>query len=220
MNRIVALWRTAIGKKIAMALSGLVLVGFLVSHMLSNVFVLFDPPKLDHYAEWLRGFGPLLWVARAGLLAIALVHIVAAWQLTQMARAARPTAYGKFEPQVASYASRTMRWGGVLILVFLIYHLLHYTFGTVHPDFRPGEVGRNLIVGMQSVPVALFYVVAMTGLGLHLWHGVASVFQTLGLSHPAWNAARRVIGVLLAIVIAGGFLTIPLAALAGRLGLP
>jgi succinate dehydrogenase / fumarate reductase cytochrome b subunit len=217
LNRLLALWQSTIGKKIAMAVSGILLVLFLLSHMFSNVFVLFDPAKLDAYAEWLRGFGPLLWVLRAGLLAVAVIHVLAAWQLTQRARAARPDGYAEFDPQVASYASRTMRWGGVLILVFLVYHLLHFTFGTVHPDFRAGEVGRNLIVGMQVPAVAVVYLIAMAALGLHLWHGTWSVFQTLGLNHPAWNATRRVIGILLALVIAGGFLTIPLAALFGRL---
>ena len=217
MNAIVSLWRSTIGKKIAMALTGLILVGFLVSHMLSNVLVFVDPMKLDHYGEWLRSFGPLLWVARAGLLIAVAVHILAAWQLTQLARVGRGGSYAKHEKVVTTYAARTMRWGGVLILVFIVYHLLHYTFGTLHPDFRPGEVGRNLIVGMQPVPVALFYLVTMIALGAHFWHGIWSVFQTLGINHPAWNRWRRVIAIGLAIVVAGGFATIPIAALLGWL---
>lgn len=217
MNRILALWDTAVGKKVAMALTGILMVLFLVSHMASNVLVHFAPEKLDAYAEWLRSFGALLWVARLGLLALVGVHIAAAYQLTQMARAARPASYGKQELQVSSYASRTMRWGGVLLLVFIVYHILHYTTGTLHPDFVPGEVGRNLIVGMQVKWTAIFYAVAMLALGLHFWHGVWSVFQTLGFNHPAWNATRKVIAVGLAVLVAGGFLTIPLAALFGFL---
>lgn len=220
MNRILALWQTAIGKKVAMAVSGVLLVLFLVSHMISNVTVLIDPKHLDDYAAWLRSFGPLLWVARLGLLALAVIHIVAAWQLTQMARAARPSSYDRHDAQVATYAARTMRWGGVLLLVFLVYHLLHLTIGTVHPDFRHGEVGRNLIVGMQSPLVAVFYMVSMLALGLHFWHGTWSVFQTLGANHPAWNRTRNLIAMGLAVLIAGGLFLIPLAALFGQLTWP
>lgn len=220
MNRIVALWQTAIGKKIAMAVSGVLLVLFLVSHMISNVTVFADPGHLDDYGRLLRSLGPLLWVARIGLLALAVVHVVAAWQLTRMAREARPAPYARQERAVSTYAARTMRWGGVLLLVFIVFHLLHYTFGTIHPDFRHGEVGRNLIVGMRSTPVALFYAVSMVVLGLHLWHGTWSVFQTLGVNHPAWNRTRRVVTVLLAVLVAGGFFLIPLGALFGVLTWP
>ena len=169
MNRLEALWQTAIGKKVAMAVSGLALVGFLVSHMASNVLIFVDPAKLDHYAEWLRSFGALLWVARAGLLAMVGIHI------------------------------------------------LHFTTGTLHPDFYPGEVGRNLISGMQVQWTAAFYAVTMVAIGAHFWHGIWSVFQTLGLNHPAWNRTRTSIAVGLTLLVAGGFLSIPLAALFGLL---
>lgn len=217
MNRLLALWGTALGKKVAMALTGIILVGFLVSHMISNVLVFVDPHKLDEYGAWLRSFGPLLWVARLGLLAAAGIHIAAAWQLTMMARAARPAGYGRHELRVSSYAARTMRWGGVLLLVFIVFHILHLTLGTVHPDFHEGEVGRNLITGLQVTPVAVFYVAAMLALGLHFGHGIWSVFQTLGLNHPAWNKVRVGIALVLAVLVAGGLMTIPLAALFGRL---
>lgn len=220
MNRILAIWQTTVGKKIAMAVSGIFLVLFLVSHLISNLTVLVDPQHLDDYAAFLRSFGPLLWVARLGLLALVGIHIVAAWQLTLMSRGARTAAYDRSETRVATYAARTMRWGGVLLAVFIVFHLLHYTTGTLHPDFRDGEVGRNLIVGMQSVPVAIFYAVAMLTLGMHFWHGVWSVFQTLGVNHPAWNRSRRGIAVALALAVAGGFLLIPLAALFGVLRWP
>src|SRR5690606_24604627 len=146
------------------------------------------------------------------------LHIVAAWQLTQQARAARPGAYARHDTQVATYAARTMRWGGVLLAVFIVFHILHLTWGQFHPDFREGEVGRNLITGLAVTPVALFYAVAMLALGAHFAHGVWSVFQTLGLNHPAWNRARIALAVGSAVLIAGGFLAIPLAALLGVLG--
>ena len=220
MNRILAIWGTAVGKKIAMAGSGILLVLFLVSHMISNVTVLIDPQHLDDYAAFLRSFGPLLWVARLGLLALAVIHVTAAWQLTRMAHGARTSSYDRHERRVSTYAARTMRWGGVLLAAFIVFHILHYTTGTLHPDFREGEVGRNLIVGMQSVPVACFYAVAMLTLGLHLWHGVWSTFQTLGVNHPAWDRTRRGTAVVLAVLVAGGFLLIPLAALLGVLHWP
>ncbi|MES2305879.1 MAG: succinate dehydrogenase cytochrome b subunit [Gemmatimonadota bacterium] len=217
MNRIIALWQTAVGKKVAMAVTGLALVLFLVSHMISNVLVFENPQHLDDYGAWLRSFGPLLWVARLGLLAAVSIHIAAAWQLTQMARAARPADYNRHELRVSSYAARTMRWGGVLLLVFIVFHIFHLTLGTVHPDFVEGAVSQNLKTGLEVKPVAAFYALAMVFLGLHLGHGIWSVFQTLGLNHPAWNKTRKVIAVTLAVLVAGGLLSIPVAALLGLL---
>ncbi len=217
MSRLLALWQTVIGKKAAMAVSGILLVGFLVSHMVSNVLVFVDAAKLDHYAEWLRRFGSLLWVGRAVLLSLALVHILAAWQLTQLAHDARPQPYARLDHQVATYAARTMRWGGVLIAIFLVYHILHLTTGTLHPDFHPGEVGQNMISGLQVKWTAAFYAVTMVAIGAHFWHGIWSVFQTLGLNHPAWNRTRSAVAVVLTLLVGGGFLSIPLAALFGLL---
>ncbi|MEP6589660.1 MAG: succinate dehydrogenase cytochrome b subunit [Gemmatimonadota bacterium] len=217
MNRLLALWQSTIGKKVAMAATGIVLVLFLISHMISNVLVFENPQHLDDYGAWLRSFGPLLWVARAGLLAAVVVHILAAWQLTQLSHAARPTNYNRHTLRVSTYAARTMRWGGVLVLVFIVFHILHLTLGWVHPDFVEGAVSRNLKSGLAVKPVAVFYAVAMVFLGLHLSHGVWSVFQTLGLNHPAWNRGRRVLAIGLAVLVAGGLLTIPLAALLGLL---
>lgn len=202
-----------------MALTGIILVGFLVTHVISNLLVFSDPAKLDHYAEWLRSFGVWLWVARAGLLGAAVLHVVAATQLTLAARRARPTGYRTLEPRAATYAARTMRVGGVLLLVFIVFHLLHFTFGTVHPAFVPGQVARNVVTGFRMAPwTAWFYAVAMVALGLHLGHGIWSVFQTLGASHPRYNRLRVLLGIALAVVIAGGFLIIPLGVLAGLAG--
>jgi succinate dehydrogenase / fumarate reductase cytochrome b subunit len=217
MNRLFALWETTVGKKVAMAVTGIVMVLFLISHMVSNVLVFKNPAHLDSYAAWLRSLGPALWIARAGLLAAVTIHIIAAYQLTMRARRARPVSYRRHELQVATYASRTMRWGGVLLLVFIVFHLLHFTTGTLHPDFRPGQAGRNVIVGMQVTPVAIFYLVAMLALGLHFSHGIWSAFQTLGLNHPAYSRTRRILAWSLAILVAGGFATIPAAAILGYL---
>jgi len=215
MNRLFALWETTVGKKVAMAVTGAVMILFLISHMISNVLIFRNPEHLDRYAAWLRSLGPALWIARAGLLASVVIHIIAAYQLTMRARRARPVAYDRHELQVATYASRTMRWGGVLLAVFIVFHLLHFTTGTFHPDFRPGAPGRNVIVGMQVWPVAAFYLVAMLALGLHFSHGIWSALQTLGLNHPAYNRSRRILAWGLAILVAGGFATIPAAAILG-----
>lgn len=217
MNRLFALWGTTVGKKVAMAATGIILILFLVSHMISNVLIFRNPEHLDSYAAWLRSLGPALWIARGGLLTAVVVHVIAAYQLTLLARRARPVAYARHEYQVATYASRTMRWGGLLLLVFIIFHILHFTTGTFHPDFRPGEVGRNVAIGFQVTPVAVFYVVAMLFLGLHLSHGIWSAFQTLGLNHPSYNRSRRLLAWGLAILVAGGLATIPAAAILGYL---
>jgi succinate dehydrogenase / fumarate reductase cytochrome b subunit len=217
VNRLLALWRTAIGKKVVMALTGLIGLAFLVSHVISNLLVFTDPHHLDEWGAFLRSLGPALWLARAVLLGAVVLHIVAAWQLTRQARAARPGGYARHETQVATYAARTMRWGGVLLAVFIVFHILHLTLGQFHPDFREGQVGRNLVTGLAVTPVALFYALAMLSLGAHFAHGVWSVFQTLGLNHPAWNRARIALAVGSAVLIAGGFLAIPLAALLGVL---
>ena len=217
MNRLFALWGTTVGKKVAMAATGIILILFLVSHMISNVLIFRNPEHLDSYAAWLRSLGPALWIARGGLFAAVVIHVIAAYQLTLLARRARPVAYARREYQVATYASRTMRWGGLLLLVFIIFHILHFTTGTFHPDFRPGEVGRNVAIGFQVTPVAVFYVVAMLFLGLHLSHGIWSAFQTLGLNHPSYNRSRRLLAWGLAILVAGGLATIPAAAILGDL---
>ncbi len=217
MNRFAALWQTTVGKKVVMATTGLIMVLFLISHMISNVLIFSSPEHLDRYAAWLRSLGPLLWAVRIILLVSLLLHIWAAWQLTRRAHGARPDRYARHERLVTTYAARTMRWGGVLLAVFIVFHILNLTTGTIHPDFRPGMVGHNVVTDMAVTPIAVFYLLAMLALGLHFWHGVWSVFQTLGVTNPAWNRARRVIAIGLAVIVAGGFASIPLAALFGWL---
>lgn len=215
MSWVVNFWRSSIGKKVVMAVTGIIMIGFLISHVASNLLIFQDPAHLDSYAEMLRSLGPLLWLARAILLASLILHIVAATQLTLRDRAARPIAYGRRDPQVSTIASRTMRWGGVLLLAFIILHLLHFTFGTIHSDFRPGEVGRNVIVAFASPVVVLLYVFAMIWLGLHLYHGAWSSMRTLGLFKPSDDPLKRRISATLAILIYGGFTIIPIGVFLG-----
>ena len=220
-------FRSTLGKKAVMAVSGLVLFGFVLVHMLGNL-KLYLPAHpdgtipIDVYGEFLRHIGePLLpshvalWIARIVLLAAVGLHIGSAWAVTQASRAARPVPYQRKEVVQATYAARTMRWGGVIIVLFVLYHLAHLTFGWVHPDFVEGGVRHNLIAGFRVWWVSAFYVVAQVALGFHLYHGLWSLFQSLGWNHPRYNSWRRGFAALFAWVVTLGNLSFPLAVLTG-----
>lgn len=225
MRRVLTLYRSSVGKKILMAATGVVFVLFVIAHMWGNLHAFQGAEAFDHYAEFLRevgapvfGYGQLLWVVRIVLLVAVGVHALAAFQLWLMSRRARPAPYGRrLEPEESTYASRTMRWGGVILLAFVIYHLLHFTTGQAHPDFIPGAAYHNLIIGFQSWIVTAAYLIAMGTLGLHLYHGVWSGFQTLGLNHPRYNRYRRPLALLIAGGIFIGFVSVPVAVLTGIL---
>ena len=225
MNRVVGLYDTSVGKKIAMALSGAILLLFVIVHMLGNLKVYQGPESFNHYAEGLRSFGApffgrgqVLWLIRIALLAAVLVHIIAALQLTRQSRAARQHGYRKFDSLAFSYASRTMLWGGIIILAFVVFHLMHLTFGNAHPDFVPGDAYHNLVVGFRSWPVSVAYIAAMIPLGLHLYHGVWSAFQTLGANNPRYNRWRRPLAAVIATAVVAANISFPLAVLAGAIG--
>jgi succinate dehydrogenase / fumarate reductase cytochrome b subunit len=218
MQRLGALYRSTVGKKIVMAVTGLILIGFLVTHVVGNLLAFGGPAKINAYSAFLHGTGEILWVARGVLLVSLILHVIAAAQLTRMDRAARPVEYARRSPQAATVASRTMRWGGVLLLAFIIYHLLHFTFGAVHPQFVEGDPYHNIVTGFQQHPlIAGFYLAAMAGLGLHLYHGGSAMFQSLGLSHPAWNPGRQRLMRAAAALIALGFAAIPLGVVLGAI---
>jgi succinate dehydrogenase / fumarate reductase cytochrome b subunit len=208
---------SSIGRKVVMAVTGAILVVFVLGHMTGNLLVYLGPEALNHYAVFLRQFlhGAGLWIARVTLLVSVVLHIWSATSLTLDSRRARPEGYREQKWKESTYASRTMRWGGVIILLFVIYHLLHFTFGTVHPSFVEGDVYHNFITGFQSVPVSIAYVVAMLALGLHLRHGVWSMFQTLGVSHPRYIRLARAAAWIVAIVVVAGNVSFPIAVLAG-----
>jgi succinate dehydrogenase / fumarate reductase, cytochrome b subunit len=209
--------RSSIGRKVVMAATGAILVVFVIGHMLGNLQVYLGPEAMNNYAVFLRQVlhGTGLWIARVTLLAAVILHIWAATSLTLTSRRARAIGYRKQQWKESTYASRTMRWGGVIILLFVIYHILHMTTGTVHPTFIEGDVYHNFIAGFRSVPVSLFYIFAMLALGLHLRHGVWSMFQTLGVSHPRYMRAAHVLAWVVAIVVVIGNISFPLAVLAG-----
>jgi succinate dehydrogenase / fumarate reductase cytochrome b subunit len=208
---------SSIGRKVVMAATGVVLFGFVIAHLLGNLQVFLGPEALNHYAETLREYPALLWAARVGLLLAVGLHIWAAVSLTRTNRQARPSRYERWEPQASTYASRTMRWSGVLLLLFVVYHLLHFTFGArvVHPRFVPGDVYHNFVSGFQNPFVSGFYILAMLALGLHLYHGVWSALQTVGLSHPRLDRARYGVAATVAALIVLGNISMPVAVLAG-----
>ncbi len=222
MGRSAALFRTSIGLKITMALSGIVFVGFVIGHMFGNLKVYQGAEVFNHYAEGLREFGDpflqygqFLWIARAVLIVALVAHVWSAARLTRQSRAARDEGYRKLDSLEFSRTSRSMRWGGVALFAFVVYHLLHLTFGSVHPDFIAGDAYHNLVAGFQSAPVSGVYAVAMIALGLHLYHGVWSAFQTLGINGPRINRWRRPLALVIALIVAVGNLSFPVAVLTG-----
>ncbi|MGH7482122.1 MAG: succinate dehydrogenase cytochrome b subunit [Longimicrobiales bacterium] len=222
MRRIFRLWRTTIGKKYVMAVSGIVLLLWLFLHAAGNLKIFTGRSHFNEYSEFLRaigapvaGEGDLLWVTRAVLLVALAAHVWAMIALWRLDAAARPVGYRQFRPQVFSVASRTMKWGGIAIFLFVIYHLLHFTTGDAHADFVTGDPYHNVIAGFQSLPVALVYFAALVALAFHLYHGIWSAFQTLGVNDRRYNRLRRPFALLVSIGITTTFAVVPIAVLAG-----
>ena len=214
--------RTAVGKKAVMAVSGIMLFGFVLAHMLGNLKLYLGPQALNDYAVFLREVGHpavppggVLWLARLALLAAVGLHAWSAWSIVMMNRRARPQAYAERQGIAMTYASRTMRWGGVILLAFVVFHLLHLTTGTVHPSYREGDVYHNVVAGFQVWWVAAFYIAAQLALGLHLYHGLWSMFQSLGLNHPRYNRWRNIFAQVFALVVTLGNISFPVAVLTG-----
>jgi succinate dehydrogenase cytochrome b subunit len=226
------LFRTSIGLKLVMAATGVVLSAFVLGHMLGNLTALGGEAAMNAYAESLRKLPPALWGIRAVLLGSLVLHVWAFVALYRKNNAGRPAGYRVTTFSASSWPSRAMWWTGPLLFAFVVYHLLHMTWGTVHPDFREMEVVtdpvlgthlrahtyHNLVTGLRAPGVAVVYLVAMAALGFHLHHGVWSVFQTLGFSQPRRASAARRFATLFTLLVCGGFALIPLLALFGRLG--
>jgi succinate dehydrogenase / fumarate reductase cytochrome b subunit len=224
-SAVLTLWSTSIGKKVVMAITGFILTAFVIGHMLGNLKVFQGEGAFNGYAVWLRevggpavGYGQLLWLARLVVLTSTLLHIVAAAQLTRMSHAARPVSYERKQAIEATYASRTMRWGGLIIALFMIYHLLHFTFGAVGyapGQYRPMSVYRNVVIGFSVWYVSAFYITAMIALGLLMYHGVWSAFQTLGLNNARTNSVYRALATVSSLAVVLGNVSVPIAVLAG-----
>ena len=214
-----SLYATHLGKKYAMAISGIVLMAFVLGHMLGNLKLYIGASSMDAYSRWLRTVGSpelphqaLLWVVRIVLLAALVVHLHAAYSLAVVNRRARPDAYRSPRDYVAaSFASRTMRWTGPIILAFVVFHLLDLTWGSANPSFRGGDPYHNVVVSFERVPVAVAYIVANLALATHLYHAGWSLFQSMGWM-PRW---RRWFATAFAVVIAVGNISFPIAVLTG-----
>jgi succinate dehydrogenase / fumarate reductase, cytochrome b subunit len=220
LDKTTAFYNSVIGKKVVMAVTGLVLFGFVLGHMVGNLQVFLPAregvPVLDLYGEKLRALPPLLWSVRLVLLVAVILHIVAAIQLALLnIREARPVGYVKKAAISSSYASRTMVWSGPIIGLYVIYHLLHLTIGTVHSQFQEGKVYHNLVTGLQNPVIAFAYLIANVMLAIHLYHGGWSMFQSLGVAHPRYTPWLKRASAALAILIGAGFCSIPLAILTG-----
>jgi succinate dehydrogenase / fumarate reductase cytochrome b subunit len=224
-NPVVVLWSTMVGKKVVMAVTGVILVGFVIAHMLGNLKIFFGQEAIDAYAHFLREMGEplfpysvLLWIARIMLLTSAVLHIVAAFELTLMNWTARSHDYDTKKSIAGTIASLTMRWSGVILAVFVVYHLLHLTAGYV--GFKPGEfhhlaVFDNVIAAFSVWYVSAFYVVAMAALCLHLDHGIWSMFQTLGLNDARSTSVLRILSRGVALVVFVGFIVVPIGVVGG-----
>lgn len=217
------LYRSSIGKKWVMAITGIALLGYVLFHMLGNLKIYFGAADINHYGEWLREllvpFVPrtvTLWILRIGLILAFAFHIHAAYALTRVNRRARPERYQSRRDYVAAdFASRTMRWTGVIIALFVLFHLADLTWGTANPDFVRGDVYGNVVASFQRVPVAVIYIVANLALALHIYHGAWSMFQSLGLNNPRFNSWQRYFATGFAILIAVGNVSFPVMVLAG-----
>ncbi len=225
------LYATAVGKKYAMAITGIIGIGFVVGHMIGNLKMYLGPVvedgqrvyDIDIYGEFLRDLAVpllprtyLLWGLRLVLIGAVLLHIHAAWGLTQLNRKRRAVKYQSARDyQVANFASRTMRWTGIIVLLFIVFHLMDLTWGATGAEWSRGDVYFNIDQSLSRWPVAIFYIVANLALGVHLFHGTWSLFQSMGWNNPRFNSWRRGAAVGVATIIVAGNVSFPVAVLAG-----
>jgi succinate dehydrogenase / fumarate reductase cytochrome b subunit len=215
LGRTLRFYQTTIGKKVVMAATGAILFGFLVSHLLGNLQIYVGREQMNHYAIFLRSMPAVLWGARFALLVSVILHIWASIQLASVKNAARPVGYVKKESIASSYASRTMMWSGPIIAAFIVYHLLHFTFGTVHPAFQDLHPYDNVINGFKVIWVSIAYIVAMLLLGMHLYHGLWSMFQSVGATSPRYNPLLKRFAAGATAFIVLGNISIPIAVMTG-----
>jgi succinate dehydrogenase / fumarate reductase cytochrome b subunit len=216
-NRAPSFWGSTVGKKIVMAVTGILLFAFVIGHLLGNLQVYEGPAKLNAYGAFLHSIGEVLWPVRAILLIAIALHIIATVQLALRKKRARPIGYSRKQAIASSYASRTMYWSGPIVLAFIIFHLLHLTAGYIHPGaaYIEGDVYHNVVSGFQVWWVSLSYVVAISLLGLHLRHGLWSMFQSLGIHQPQHTKRLQTAAAVIAILIVLGYISIPISVLLG-----
>jgi succinate dehydrogenase / fumarate reductase cytochrome b subunit len=206
-NRAPGFWGSTNGKKAVMAVTGFILFLFIIGHLLGNLQIYDSAARLNAYGRLLHNLGELLWIIRGVLILCVVLHIWATFELWRRNREARPIGYQVKKSVASSYADRTMYWSGPIVLAFVIFHLLEFTAGTIHPESRfiPGDIYHNVVAGFSVWWVSAWYIFALILLGLHLRHGLWSMFQSLGLNHPLW----------IAIAITAGYIAIPVSVLAG-----
>ncbi len=222
-NWLLEFYRSALGKKYVMAVTGVIFMSYVLVHMIGNLKIYLGASPLNTYAEWLREMAypalphsGLLWFFRLGLLVSLVLHLHASWALTMMNRRARPKRYASHRDYVAAnFAARTMRWSGIIVGLFIVFHLLDLTWGYANPDFVVGDVYHNVVASFQRWPVSFFYILANLALGLHLYHGAWSLFQSLGLNNRRFNHWRHYFAVAFAAVITLGNISFPLAVMTG-----
>jgi succinate dehydrogenase cytochrome b subunit len=215
---LVRFWKSAVGKKWVMAVSGVILLFYVLAHMVGTLKVFLGEEEINRYAEWLRTLGEpafprtvVLWGMRSVLIAAFFFHIVAAYQLTRMNHRARPVKYqSPRDYAAANFASRTMRWTGVIIALFLVYHLLDQTWGPANDHFVRGDPYHNLYESFQRVPVAIVYILANIALGIHIFHGAWAMWNSLGINNPKYNLWKRYFAAGFAAVITVGYVSMPL----------
>ena len=222
MRRVVVLYRSSVGKKVLMAVTGFIWFGFLVGHMVGNLKLYNGAEHFNEYAHHLRLIGvPLLppsgylWAFRAFVFTAFLIHVIMAWETSKASWDARSTKYRNQENLSFSFTSRFMRWGGVFILIFMAFHILHLTTGQLHPNFVEGAAYENTILGLSNPWIAAFYMLALVAVCAHLYHGLWSMFQSLGAAHPKYHRFRRPFAIIMAAVIFIGFISVPVAVLTG-----
>ncbi|MGW4456709.1 succinate dehydrogenase [Streptomyces albidoflavus] len=215
-------WDSSVGKKTVMAVTGLIMLGYLVAHMAGNLKIFFGPEDFNGYAHWLRTMGEpvlhyewALWIVRFVLLAAVILHVVSAAQLSRRDIKARPVKYVHKRPR-ASYATRTMRWGGIILALFIVWHILDLTTGTVHAgDFQHGQAYQNVVGTFSTWYGNTIYIVAMVALGLHIQHGFWSAAQTLGAGNRNRDRLLKTVANALALVLTLGFIAVPVAVMTG-----
>jgi len=209
--RALRFWNTTIGKKAVMAVTGVILAGFVLGHLIGNLQIFLGPDQFNSYARTLRHLPELIWPVRALLLVSVILHIWSSLQLAVTKSEARPTGYVRYNPAGSSYASRTMYWSGPIIAAFVVYHLMQFTFGVGGTPYNQFDAYGNVISGFRVPAVSIFYILAMALMCLHLRHGLWSMFQTLGFYHPRHTPRIHRLASLISLFIFFGFISIPLA---------
>ncbi|HYK36406.1 succinate dehydrogenase cytochrome b subunit [Alloacidobacterium sp.] len=210
-------WDSTNGKKAVMAVTGAILFLFVIGHLAGNLQIFEGREKLNAYGHFLHSIGEVLWIVRVILIVAVVLHITATVQLALRKKRARPVGYSRREAIASSYASRTMYWSGPIVLAFVIFHLLQFTAGYIHPEsqFIEGDVYRNVVAGFQVWWVSAWYIFSLCLLGLHLRHGIWSMFQSVGFNHPKHTPQLKSAALIIAVLIVLGYISIPISVLLG-----